>query len=288
MASGSKMFTAVAILQLDQAGKLKLSDPLIKHLPDFPNKEFARSATLHQLLTHTAGAGDYWDEAYEKKWNSITKIEEMLPFVLSHLGERPAGSFAYSNSGYVLLGLVVEFVSGESYYDYVQEHIFAPAGMKATGYPVRGADKERIAIPYEPVMEAGAVKPGSYVEAQLNARGTSAGGASTTAADLISFASALRRGKLLDKARLDLMTTRHVSQGWAGSWYGYGLIIEEANGVTSYGHGGNAPGTQFEFKIYPELDNVMIVMSNYNTIAPHEMATAIDRIIRNEAPPQSQ
>lgn len=281
MASGSKMFTAVAILQLAQAGKLELSDPLIEHLPAFPNREFARSATLHQLLTHTAGAGDYWDDAYERSWGSITKLDQMLPFVLPHLGERPAGRFEYSNSGFLLLGLVVEAVSGESYYDYVDEHIFAPAGMSSTGYPIRGAGKTGIAVPYEPVMEGGAVKPGSRVPAELNARGTSAGGASTTAGDLVAFAAALRGGKLLDKAHFDLMTAHHVPYGPKDSWYGYGLIIEGADGVISYGHGGNAPGTQFEFKIFPELETVMIVMSNYDTIAPNEMATAIDRIIRN-------
>jgi len=285
MASGSKMFTAVAILQLDQAGKLSLKDSLIKYLPDFPDKEFAKRATLHQLLTHTAGAGDYWDDAYEKAWDGITKTDQMLPFVLRHLGDTPAGEFSYSNSGFVLLGLVIEAVSGKSFYDYVQERIFAPAGMKSTGYPVRSAAAAGIAIPYEPEMQAGAVKPGGYVPARLNARGTSAGGASTTADDLVAFAAGLRNGVLLDKAHFDLMIAPHVPYGGKDSSYGYGTILEKSKGVLSFGHGGNAPGTQFEFKIYPEIDTVLLVMSNYNTIAPHEMASAIDHIIRNEAPP---
>jgi CubicO group peptidase (beta-lactamase class C family) len=281
MASGSKMFTAVAILQLAQAGKLSLGDPLIKSLPSFPNQDFARHATIHQLLTHTAGAGDYWDDAYEKHWGSITETSQMLPFVLNHLGDSPAGEFAYSNSGFILLGLVVEAVSGMSYSDYVQKHIFAPAGMTATGYPRRSGHVADVALPYEPAMAAGAVKPGVYLPAELGERGTSAGGASTTAEDMFRFAAALEKGLLLDKAHVDLMIHPHVPYGGKDSWYGYGTILEKKRGVLSWGHGGMAPGTQFEFKVYPELDTVMVVMSNYNTIASPEIASALDDLIRN-------
>lgn len=206
MASGSKMFTAVAILQLAQAGKLKLSDPLAQHLPDFPNQDFARRATLHQLLTHTAGAGNYWDEAYEKAWGEITTLRQMLPFVIPHLEAKAPAEFSYSNSGFLLLGLVVD--------------------------------------------------------------------------DLLRFADALSAGKLLDPAHLALLTQAHVSQGPPDSAYGYGTFVETKNGVRSFGHGGRAPGVQFEFKIYPQLDTVLIVMSNYDTIAGPELATSLDGLIR--------
>lgn len=277
MASGSKMFTAVAILQLAQAGKLSLSDPLIKHLPAFQNPEFAKRATLHQLLNHTAGAGNYWDDAYEKSWDTITQTKQMLPFVLNHLGASPPGEFSYSNSGYILLGLVIEAVSGQSYYDYVHQHILKPAGMLATGFPMRGEPGSDQALPYNPEMDAGMVKPGVYVPVTLGARGTSAGGASTTLDDLLRFADALRSGALLDKAHLELMTRAHVPFG--GQWYGYGLILDRKGGVSSYGHGGTARGTHFEFRIFPDLDTVMIVMSNYNTIAGNEIASALDDLI---------
>ena len=159
-----------------------------------------------------------------------------------------------------------------SYYDYVEKHIFAPAGMQATGFPIRGEGAKDVALPYNPEMEAGAVKPGSYLPVELGTRGTSAGGAATTADDLVRFAEALRNGTLLDKAHLELMTRGHVSyEGAKDAWYGYGTIIEKKRGVLSYGHGGTAPGTQFELKIYPELDAVLVVMSNYDTIAAPEM-----------------
>jgi len=280
MASGSKMFTAVAILELAQAGKLSLADPLIRHLPRFPNPGFAKRASIHQLLTHTAGAGNYWDDAYERQWDSITELPQMLPFVLPHLEASPPGEFSYSNSGFVLLGLVVEAVAGTSYYDYVQKHVFAPAGMASTGFPIRSDDAAGLALPYDPQFDAGAVKPGVYVPVRLGVRGSSAGGASTTADDLLRFADALRNGVLLDKAHLDLMTRAHVPYGSLES-YGYGTILEKKRGVLSFGHGGTARGTQFELKIFPALDTVMVVMSNYNTIAAHELASALDDLIRN-------
>jgi CubicO group peptidase (beta-lactamase class C family) len=281
MASGSKMFTAVAILQLAQRGRLSLTDPLARHLPGFPNAGFAQRATIHQLLTHTAGAGNYWDDAYEREWGSITELRQMLPFVLTHLGAAAAGEFSYSNSGYVLLGLVIEAVSGMGYYDYVRKHVLEPAGMASTGFPVRTEATPDHALPYEPEMDAGAVKPGVYVPVTLGARGSSAGGASTTVDDVLRFVDALRGGVLLDPAHLDLMTRGHVRYGGPDSWYGYGTIVERVRGVSSWGHGGMARGTQFELKVYPERDAVMVVMSNYNTIAGPEMASALDHLVRN-------
>jgi len=277
------MFTAVAILQLAQRGRLTLSDTLAKHLPDFKDAEFAKRATIHQLLTHTAGAGDYWDDAYEKAWGSITDLRQMLPFVLAHLDASRPGEFSYSNSGFVLLGLVVEAVSGMSYYDYVRNNVFEPAGMTATGFPVRGDGTPAVALTYEPEMDAGAVKPGVYLPAPLGVRGSSAGGASTTADDLLLFAKALQGDVLLDEAHRELLTRGHVAYGGPDSWYGCGTMVDKSRGVLSYGHAGSARGTQFELRIYPDRDTVMIVMSNYNTIAGPEIASALDHLVRNPA-----
>jgi CubicO group peptidase (beta-lactamase class C family) len=209
----------------------------------------------------------------------------MLTFVLKHLGDSPPGQFTYSNSGFILLGLVVEAVSGMSYYDYVRAHVLEPAGMAATGFPLRADLAAGSALPYAPEMDAGAVKPGVYKPVTLGARGSPAGGASTTVDDLVRFVGALERGQLLDKAHRDLLTRSQVAYG-SDTAYGYGAIVETARGVVSYGHGGRAPGTHFDLKVYPELDTVMIVMSNYDTIAGPELSSALDHLIRNgrEAP----
>jgi len=283
MASGSKLFTAVAILQLDQAGKLSIEKPLADFLPAFPDAAWASSVTLRQLLTHTAGAGNYWDEAYEQSWREITTTAQFLPHVLRHLRASPVGQFNYSNSGFVILGLVVEAVSGESFYDYVRRRIFAPAGMTATGYPLRSRREPGVAGAYRPEIEAGAVRPGSYLPVELGERGSAAGGAATTADDLVRFVRALSDGRLLDPAHVREMTRPQVAMGGpGGDSYGLGTIVRERDGVRSWGHGGTARGTHFELAVYPEREVVSIVMSNYDTVGGYELAKALDEIVRAE------
>ncbi|MGE0640550.1 MAG: serine hydrolase domain-containing protein [Thermoanaerobaculia bacterium] len=280
MASGSKLFTAVAVLQLVDDGKLTLDTRLAKLLPDFPNRDWAAQVTVRQLLTHTAGAGDYWDDEYEKSWGAITATAEMLPHVLRHVGSTPVGDYSYSNSGYIVLGLVAERITGKSYYDLVQERIFARAGMKATGFPLRSRAGADVARPYRPEYDAGAVRIGSYVPVTLGERGTAAGGAVSTVDDLVAFVRALANGTLLRPATFREMISEQVSQGAQGLAHGLGPILETEGTVTSWGHGGTARGTQFELRVYPARDLVAIVMSNYDTVAGYELAQAIDDIVR--------
>lgn len=285
MASGAKLFTAVAILQLDQAGKVSIDRPLLDYLPDFPDRDWAASVTLRQLLSHTAGAGDYWDAEYERSWREITTTAQFLPHVLRHLRASPAGEFRYSNSGFVLLGLVVEAVSGENFYDFVRRRIFEPAGMTATGYPLRSKREPGVAGAYRPEIQAGAVVPGSYLPVELGERGSAAGGAATTVDDLLRFVRALESGRLLDADHLREMTRPQVAMGDVpGESYGLGAIVRERDGVRSWGHGGSARGTHFDLLVYPDLDLVTIVMSNYDTVGGHELARALDDLARLPPP----
>lgn len=284
MASGSKLFTAVAILQLDQAGRLALDSPLSAYLPDFPDREWAASVTLRQLLTHTAGAGDYWDEEYERSWRAITTTAQFLPHVLRHLRASPLGEFRYSNSGFLILGLVIEAVSGESYYDYVRRHIFEPAGMTATGYPLRSKREPGVAGAYRPEIQAGAAVPDSYVPVELGERGSAAGGAATTVDDLLRFVRALEAGRLLDEARFREMTRPQVAMGGSGGEsYGLGTMIRERDGVVSWGHGGTARGTHFDLAVYPGPRVVTLVMSDYDTVGGYELTQALDDLVRAES-----
>jgi len=285
MASGSKLFTAVAVLQLDQAGKLSIDAPLATYLPDFPDRDWAASVTLRKLLTHTAGAGDYWDEEYERSWREITTTQQFLPHVLRHLRASPIGEFSYSNSGFILLGLVIEAVAGESYYDYVRERIFEPAGMTATGYPLRSKREPGVAGAYRPEVRAGAVVPGTYLPLELGERGSAAGGAATTVDDLLRFVRALEEGRLLDAARFREMTRPQVAMGGsAGESYGLGTSVRERDGVLSWGHGGTARGTHFDLAVYPGLGVVTMVLSDYDTVGGFELAKAFDDLVR-AAPP---
>jgi CubicO group peptidase (beta-lactamase class C family) len=281
-ASGSKMFTAVAILQLEHAGKLSLDDTVARHLPNFPNAHWAAKVTIRQLLTHTGGAGDYWDDEYSRTCGSITDLNGFTPHVLRHIGQTRIGEYSYSNSGFIVLGLIVEAVSKGSFYDCVDEHIFKPAKMADTGYPLRSARQPNIAVPYLPTFEAGAVRRGALNPAPLVGRGSSAGGASTTVDDMAKFMRAISNGTLVTLEQFKLMTSPLVPMGGTGtdSFYGLGTIISTKAGVRSFGHGGTAPGTQFECRYYPEARVLVIVMSNLDTVAGHEITSAIDDIAR--------
>ena len=131
LGSMNKMFTGVSILQLVEQGKLALDDKIIKHVPDYPNKEITSKVTIHQLLTHTSGMGLYWTDEYMKtSKDRFRDIEDYLPlFVDQPLQFKPGSKFSYSNSGYMVLGLIIEKVTGQSYFDYVMENIYKPAGM---------------------------------------------------------------------------------------------------------------------------------------------------------------
>ena len=130
--SMSKMFTAVATLQLVEEGKLALDDPVGKHLRDYPNKEVASKVTVRHLLTHTGGTGDIFGPEFAHR----PSLREHSDYVRLY-GSRapsfePGTRFGYSNYGFVLLGAIIEAATGESYYDYVREHVFRPTGMTST------------------------------------------------------------------------------------------------------------------------------------------------------------
>jgi D-alanyl-D-alanine carboxypeptidase len=255
------MFTATAVLQLVQAGKLNLTDPLGKYLPDYPNKDVASKVTIHHLLTHTGGTGDFFGPEFDKHRLELRTLEDYVKLY----GERslafePGSRWEYSNYGFLLLGLVVQKASGQDYYDYVREHIFKPAGMNSTD-----SLPEDQAVPGRSV---GYTKMNDKREWLANLdtlpyRGTSAGGGYSTVEDLLAFANALQNHKLLDAKYVDLLTTGKVERPGGGSKYGYGFADEvSADGVRCFGHGGGAPGMNGDLKICPQSSYVIAVLAN--------------------------
>src|SRR3954463_11137270 len=149
LGSANKMFTAVAIAQLAQAGKLSFTDTVGKHLSDYPNREVAEKVTLHQLLTHTSGMGMYWNEKFMAQREKLLTVAAHLPlFAADPLAFPPGEKFQYSNAGFMLLGAIIEKVSGQDYYSYVQEHIYKPAGMNDTGFYEPGKEIANLAVGY--------------------------------------------------------------------------------------------------------------------------------------------
>jgi D-alanyl-D-alanine carboxypeptidase len=261
--SMNKMFTAVATLQLVEAHKLDLDDPIGKHLPDYPNKELAAKVTVRHLLTHTGGTGDIFGPEFDQHRLQLREHRDYLNlYGRRGLTQEPGARFEYSNYGFVLLGALIERVTGGSYDDYVRDHVFRPAGMRSTGALPESVDVPDRAVGYLRTAPGSDWVPNTDT---LPWRGTAAGGGYSTVGDLLRFAQALGSGRLLSKATLAEATTPHQQQ------YGYGFDMQGQGRLASYGHGGGAPGMNGELRIFPRLGYVVVGLSNLDPPAASEL-----------------
>ena len=196
--SMNKMFTGVAIAQLAERGKLSFNDTVGKLLPDYPNKEVAK-VTVHQLLTHTSGMGSYHNEAYFSNLDKMKTVGDPLRlFVNDRLAFEPGTRWQYSNSGYVVLGLIIEKVSGQDYFDYVKQHIFKPAGMVNTDSYEISKSVPNLALGYTRMQFGRGPDPsGPRRQNSRPAKGSPAGGGYSRVEDMLKFSVALRSERLL-------------------------------------------------------------------------------------------
>jgi D-alanyl-D-alanine carboxypeptidase len=277
LGSMNKMFTAVAIAQLAQAGKLSFTDIIAKHLPDYPNKEVAEKVTIHQLLTHTSGMGLYWNQKFMEQRDKLITVAAHLPlFASDPLSFPPGEKFQYSNSGYIVLGAIIEKVSGQDYYSYVAEHIYKPAGMADTGFYEPGKETPNLAIGYSRIGPDG--KPLEEARDNTNTRevkGGPAGGGFSTAPDLVKFQKALLSYKLLNREYTDRVTTGKVDGPRGMGRYGYGFGDNNTDGKHSVGHNGGAPGIAANFEMFPESGYTAVTLMNSDPPTMMPIAKAI-------------
>jgi D-alanyl-D-alanine carboxypeptidase len=273
--SMNKMFTAVSTLQLVQAGKLGLNEPLGKYLTYYPNKDVAAKVTIHQLLTHTGGTGDIFGPEFEAHRLELRTLQDYVKLYGNRAPEFDPGSrWEYSNYGFILLGVIIEKVSGQSYYDYVREHIYIPAGMTSSGSePEEKAVADR-SIGYTK-MHSPEGQPNTDT---LPFRGTSAGGGYSSVEDLVKFADALQESKLLNPHYTELLTTGKA--GTPDNTYAYGFGDHKINGTRCFGHGGGAPGMNGALEICPGAGYVVAVLANMDPPA----ATRISDFVTNRLP----
>ena len=264
LGSLNKMFTAVAIAQLAQAGRLSFDDLMSKHLPDYPNKEVAGKVTIHQLLTHTSGMGMYWNDKFMAEREKLVTVAAHLPlFASDPLLFAPGEKFQYSNSGYMVLGAIIEKISGQDYYSYVQEHVYKPAGMTETGFYEPGKETPNVAIGYSRMSPDGK----RLEEARDNTdarevKGGPAGGGYSTVGDLVKFHMALRSYKLLNENYTKLVTMGKVDAGGPIGRYAYGFGDKIFDGKHIVGHNGGSPGIAANFEMYPELGYTAVILMN--------------------------
>ncbi|HBY63473.1 MAG TPA: serine hydrolase, partial [Solibacterales bacterium] len=269
--SMNKMFTAVAALQLVEAGKLSLDAPIGTYLKDYPNQDVATKVTLRHLLSHTGGTGDIFGPQYEKNRLALKTLDDYVKLYGGRAPEfEPGSRWRYSNYGFLLAGVLIEKASGMSYYDYVRQKVFKPAGMTHTDSLPETEHVEQRSTGY--TKQGGQWVPNTET---LPFRGTSAGGGYSTVGDLVKFAQALQSGKLLSKKTLTLATSSQRGKT-DGPSYGFGFGVEEDG---SFGHGGGAPGMNGDLKIFPKSGYIVAVLANLDPPAAGRLASwFIDRM----------
>jgi len=287
LGSLDKMFTGVAIAQLVSAHKLAFTDTLATVLPDYPNSTVASKVTIHQLLTHTSGLGEVLKPEMREKKKKYAALRDYFPlFVNDALQFEPGSKWKYSNAGYIVLGVVIEKFSGQSYFDYVRQHIFLPAGMKDTGCFELDQVVPGLAVGYarfeDDILGIGARRNNSVF---LGYKGNSAGGGYSTAPDLLRFARALREHRLLSAELTEKVTAGKVPA--AGDWYGYGFWQWQRFGhsdVRGNSGGGVNSGIDSELQIFWNGPYTVIVMSNYDAPGGTTLARAISQFLSRQIP----
>ncbi len=268
-ASAGKVFVAVSILQLVENGKLCLHDTLGNILP-LDWHQIDTDITVEQLLTHTSGIPDYFDESvineYEDLWKDLPNYKirtnsDLLPLFVSKPMMYPRGTkFQYNNTGFVVLAMMIEAVTDQPFDVYLQSKIFDPCKMSSTGYYEKDRLPAKCANSYIFEKESNRFRTNIY---SVDAKGTGAGGAYTTVDDMGKFWEALLSDKLLTRKTTLEMLRCHSGNREAG-YYGYGIWLEPAgdNGYNPYFQGCD-PGVSF-ISLYNQSENVTITLvSNY-------------------------
>jgi CubicO group peptidase (beta-lactamase class C family) len=281
MGSMSKLFTGLAVGQLAEQGKLSYDDPLAKFLPDFPDPESAKKIRIKHLLSHTAGLGNaatLWNPDLIDRQTTARGMVDVLE--RTALAFEPGTKWAYSNAGFVLLGRIIEIASGQDYYDYMQQRVFAPAGATTAAFPLLPKDGEAVvpmALPYEPAWDADSRMS---IENRLGKefrRGGSAGSGVVSANDLIKLANAMRDGRIVKPETFRLHTSPKPEIG--ATMYGYGFATGPY-GRPFVGHNGRAQGQCTDFGELRDTPYTIVVLSNLHRNWCRPVTERILRVLR--------
>src|SRR5262245_20852816 len=271
LGSVTKQFTAASILLLEERGKLKVEDPVKKYMPDAPAAW--DKMTIFHVLTHTAGIPNFTSfPDYPTSEPFATTPEKLVTrFRDKPLEFEPGARMNYSNSGYVLLGYLIERISGQSYEKFVQENIFTPLGMKDSGYDSNSAVIARRAAGYAPSPN-GPVNAG-FIHMSIP---FAAGALYSTTEDLLRWEQGLFGGKLLSAASLQKMTTPFKND------YAFGLTVRTEKGRKVISHGGGIEGFNTQLVYYPDDKLTIAVLGNLNGSAPDQIATQLAALAHGE------
>ncbi|GAB4524452.1 MAG: hypothetical protein Tsb0010_08390 [Parvularculaceae bacterium] len=277
--SMGKMFAAVAIARLVEAGKLGFDDRVGDHVPDLP-EAFGR-VTIGQLLSHTAGYGDFFGPGNMAAVRAARSTADFLPLILAQEPDfAPGERFRYSNSGFAMLGIVVEEVSGQSYEDFLRKEIFEPAGMTGVHFEIT----PDAAIGMTRATPTGERSETPRRSPAMDTYGMAAGGIFSTVGDMHRFMAALLDGRLLKPETVAILHSRHAGEenprrGRAVN-YGYGFILEAEIGAV--GHGGGGPGVNGDLRGHPETGWIVAALGNADPPQASLMMRRLDNFVIGE------
>ncbi len=282
IASVSKEFTAIAILQLAEKGKLNVDDTITKYIQGLPNQY--NTIKIEHLLSHTSGIKRYMDMEWaeneaNKQFDSINEV--IRYYKKDSLNFNPGGLHSYANMNYLMLSSIIESVSNKSYETYLDEYIFEPLGMNDTFFPEDGKTYPEKPIGYE-VKESELViaRPHSYTQAK------GPGGIHTTAMDLVKWYDGLANYKIISKESLDKAWSSYTLNEGAKSEYGFGFYNDEKFGQPSIFHNGFIFGYSTSDLYFPKDDLLILVFSNIsdiNTINTNDIAFDLASIVYEDA-----
>ena len=271
-ASAGKVFVAVGILQLIEKGKLRFDDTIGK-LIKIDWKDIDSEITVEQLLNHTSGIPDYFDETvmdeYEELWTDypnykIRKNDDLLPLFIDKPMMYPKGSkFQYNNTGYAVLAMIIEHITGLPFDMYLKDNVFDVCNMTGTGYYELDKLPAKCATNYVRCDSKDNLRTNIFC---VDAKGTGAGGAFITVKDIANFWNGLLEGKLLSMDKVATMLSKHSGEGDdpEEGYYGYGVWIIDGNGKKDIPYfQGCDPGVSFISEYNPNKNMITVLVSNY-------------------------
>jgi CubicO group peptidase (beta-lactamase class C family) len=279
IASVGKIFTGLAIMQLAEQGNLSYDDEVSKHVgAEWLNPEVASEIQIKHLLTHTSGLGDYFQEAYSQ--NNVQVFRNLSDYKTlladDELAFEPGTKFLYSNSGMIILGVIIENVSGMPYFDYLEKHIFVPARMNNTGGFPKDRPIENRATGYTKVYENNDVTFDNHQFTRIM-KGSPSGGAYSTVEDFLQFDRAIRANKLLSVENTNLLFEGRPELN--AGFHSYGFFIGEGNAGKIANHSGDGRGVNAQFSMYLDAGYTFTVLANYSRPSAKIMADVIDALI---------
>ena len=275
LASVSKQFTAMAVMLLTRDGKLRYDQPIRDFLAELPPA--AQGVTVRHLLNHTSGLWDYEALIPASRTEQLSD-DDVLALVASKdsLSTPPGTAYCYSNSGYVLLGMIVARVSGMSYPEFLRTRIFSPLGMQSSVAHVEGVDTvPRRAYGYSP-------RSGSFVQTDQSVTSATLGdgGIYSNVDDLAGWDRALSDATIIDRAALTAATTPPVLTGSVHSEYGFGWFIDTYRGEKRWRHTGETSGFRNAIMRFPERKLTIVILTNRSSGEPSAIAERIaDRML---------